>query len=124
MSNLEKYIDLIKNYSKKSYLKLTREPMKLLKYPFIVPGAVYTYQLWDWDSWLTDVAVRQIISDNGGAGERDFLECERGCILNFLDHADLDGKIPVVIDGYHPLPFMVTAKNGHKPCLAQHLALF
>jgi putative isomerase len=122
MSNLEKYIDKIKNYSKKSYLKLTREPMKLLKYPFIVPGAVYTYQLWDWDSWLTDVAVRQIISDNGGAGERDFLECERGCILNFLDHADLDGKIPVVIDGYHPLPFMVTAKNGHKPCLAQHLA--
>ncbi len=122
MENLQKYIDLIKNYSKESYLKLTREPMKRLKYPFIVPGAVYKYQLWDWDSWLTDIAVRQIISDNGGMGEREFLDCEMGCILNFLDHADSDGKIPVVIDGDHPLPFMETAKNAHKPCLAQHLA--
>lgn len=122
MSNLETYKDLIREYSKNSYFKLTREPMKRLKYPFIVPGAVYKYQLWDWDSWLTDVAVRQIIADNGGAGESEFLECEKGCILNFLDHIDENGKMPIVIDGDHELFFMVTAKNAHKPCLAQHLA--
>ena len=122
MSNLETYKDLIREYSKNSYFKLTREPMKRLKYPFIVPGAVYKYQLWDWDSWLTDIAIRQIIYDNGGAGESEFLECEKGCILNFLDHIDENGKMPIVIDGDHELFFMVTAKNAHKPCLAQHLA--
>ena len=122
MSNLETYKDLIREYSKNSYFKLTREPMKHLKYPFIVPGAVYKYQLWDWDSWLTDVAIRQIISDNGGEGEAEFFECEKGCILNFLEHTDENGKMPIVIDGDHELFFMVTAKNAHKPCLAQHLA--
>ncbi len=122
MSNLEKYIDLIKNYSKSSYSKLTRQPMKRLKYPFIVPGSVYKYQLWDWDSWLTDIAIRQIISDNGGEGEDEFFQCEKGCILNFLDHTDEDGKMPIMIDGDHPLAFIEESKNAHKPCLAQHLA--
>ncbi len=122
MSNIEKYIELIKNYSKDSYLKLTRKPMKRLKHPFIVPGAVYKYQLWDWDSWLTDVAVRQIIADNGGTGEAEFFECEKGCILNFLEHTDENGKMPIMIDGDHPLPFIEESKNAHKPCLAQHLA--
>lgn len=122
MSDLEKYKQLIKDYSKNSYLKLMRAPMKRLSHPFIVPGAVYKYQLWDWDSWLTDVAIRQIISDNDGCGDADFLECEKGCILNFLDHTDCDGKMPIVIDGDHELPFMVGSKNAHKPCLAQHLA--
>ena len=40
MSNLSKYKYLIKNYSKESYLKLTREPMQRLKHPFIVPGPI------------------------------------------------------------------------------------
>ena len=122
MSNLEKYIDLIKNYSKSSYSKLTREPMKRLKYPFIVPGAVYKYQLWDWDSWLTDVAIRQIISDNNGAGEAEFFQCEKGCILNFLDHIEEDGKMPIMIDGEREYAFIKESLNAHKPCLAQHLA--
>ena len=122
MTDLEKYIELIKNYSKDSYLKLTRQPMKRLKYPFIVPGSVYKYQLWDWDSWLTDIAIRQIISDNAGAGGTEFLECEKGCILNFLDHVEEDGKMPIMIEGERELPFIKESKNAHKPCLAQHLA--
>jgi putative isomerase len=60
MSKLNEYKELIKKYSKDSYHQLMRTPMKRLKYPFIVPGAMYQYQLWDWDSWLTDVAIRQI----------------------------------------------------------------
>ena len=122
MSNLSKYKYLIKNYSKESYLKLTREPMQRLKHPFIVPGSVYKYQLWDWDSWLTDIAIRQIISDNGGAGEADFFECEKGCILNFLDHIEESGKMPIMIDGEREYAFIKESKNAHKPCLAQHLA--
>lgn len=122
MTDTAKYIDLIKNYSKDSYFKLTREPMERLKYPFIVPGSVYKYQLWDWDSWLTDIAIRQIISDNSGNGEADFYECEKGCILNFLDHTDADGKMPIMIDGRGEPLFIRESQNAHKPCLAQHMA--
>ena len=122
MSDFAKHVDLIKNYSKDSYFKLTRQPMKRLTHPFLVPGAVYKYQLWDWDSWLTDIAIRQIISDNKGAGEAEFLECEKGCILNFLEHTDEDGKMPIMIEGERELAFIKESKNAHKPCLAQHLA--
>ena len=122
MSELAKYKKLIKDYSKDSYLKLTREPMKRLQYPFLVPGAVYKYQLWDWDSWLTDIAIRQIIVDNDGERESEFFECEKGCILNFLDHIEEDGKMPIMIDGEREQAFIKESKNAHKPCLAQHLA--
>lgn len=122
MSELAKYKNLIKEYSKDSYLKLTREPMQRLKHPFLVPGAVYKYQLWDWDSWLTDIAIRQIIEDNNGERKEAFFECEKGCILNFLEHIDEDGKIPIMVDGEREFIFIKEAKNAHKPCLAQHLA--
>ena len=33
---------------------------------FIVPGvSCHTNQLWDWDSWLTDIGINQIRRDNG-----------------------------------------------------------
>ena len=62
MKSFAKYI---KEYSKSAYKKLTREPSEILKYPFIVPGANYSNELWDWDSWLTDIAIRQIMLDCG-----------------------------------------------------------
>ena len=76
MTNIEKYKQLIKEYSKSSYLKLMRTPMKRLSHPFIVPGAIYPYQLWDWDSWFTDIAIRQILKDNNGEGETEYFECD------------------------------------------------
>ena len=33
-------------------------------YPFIVPGSVYSNQLWDWDCWLTNIALRQFVKDD------------------------------------------------------------
>lgn len=122
MSSIAKYKKLIKNYSKDSYLKLMRTPMKRLKYPFIVPGASYQYQLWDWDSWLTDIAIRQILKDNNGVGEAEYFECEKGCILNFFDHTDADGSMPILVDGNYEVTFLKEGKNIHKPCIAQHLA--
>ncbi len=119
---MEKYSRLIKEYSKDAYKWITREAKGSLKHPFIVPGAPYPYQLWDWDSWLTDVAVRQIILDNGGEGGEDFAEYERGCIINFLEHTDESGNMPIVIDGDGEVIFLKDCKNMHKPCLAQHLA--
>ena len=118
---MEKYSRLIKEYSKREYKKLTREAKGLLSHPFLVPGACYTSQLWDWDSWLTDVAIRQIMLDNGDNGE-DFIAYEQGSVLNFLEHIREDGMIPIVIDSDAPVIFMKDCKNAHKPCLAQHVA--
>ena len=81
---MKKYIEFIQKYSKDSYKKISREARGNLKHPFIVPGAIYAYDLWDWDSWLTDIAIRQIMLDNNDDGEW-YLEYERGCILNFFE---------------------------------------
>lgn len=119
---MDKYINSIKDYSKDAYKWITREPKGSLRHPFIVPGKPYPYQLWDWDSWLTDVAARQIILDNGGEGLSDFLEFEKGCVLNFLEHTDENGYMPILIDGEGEVIFLKDCKNMHKPCLVQHLA--
>ncbi len=109
--------DLILNYAKANYKKMFREPDGLLKYKFIVPGSVYSNCLWDWDSWLTNIALRAFVKE-------DISEYEKGCILNFLNHIDENGKMPIFItpekawynfDGN-------SNSNIHKPCLAQHAA--
>ena len=117
----ETYSEAIKKYSLGEYSKFRREAMGTLRYPFLVPGTAYAYQLWDWDSWLTDVGIRQILAD-AGEDTTALYECERGCILNFLDHTTEDGHMPILIDGEKEVFFLKDAKNFHKPCLVQHLA--
>jgi len=112
------YICLIREYVRTQYQKMFREPDGILSYPFIVPGSCYANELWDWDSWLTNVALRQL--DGIAIGKY-----ERGCILNFLSHIDENGKIPVLISPSRcGFDFVKKAEtNVHKPILAQH-ALF
>ena len=113
---IKKYSELITEYAKKNYSKMFREADGFLKYKFIVPGSVYSNCLWDWDSWLTNIALRKI------TGDTDISEYEKGCVLNFIEHIDEEGKTPIVItpDLVHGLGRYT---NIHKPCLAQH-ALF
>ncbi len=121
--NLEKAKELIKEYSYKNYKDMTRRPNGGIKYPFIVPGSQsYHGCLWDWDSWLTNIAIRQMLKDKGE--EDTFLEYERGCLLNFLEHQDEKGGIPIVLlaDGDIPKGEGLYKSNMHKPCLVQHLA--
>ena len=107
--------NIILEYAKKNYKKMFREPDGLLKHKFIVPGAAYSNSLWDWDSWLTNIALRDFV-------EEDISEYEKGCILNFLDHIEDDGKMPIFIVpskvwyNYENHP----ETNIHKPCFAQH----
>lgn len=109
--------DLILNYAEKNYKKMFREPDGLLKYKFIVPGSCYSNSLWDWDSWLTNIALRAFVKE-------DISEYEKGCVLNFLDHIGEDGRMPIFITpqkewyNYDGNP----ETNVHKPCLAQHAA--
>lgn len=117
-ADIKRYGDLITGYAKANYRQCFREPDGLLKYKFIVPGSCYTNSLWDWDSWLTNLALRKI------AGTDQIGEYEKGCILNFLDHVREDGRMPIYIKPnkttFEAFP---DQKNIHKPCLAQH-ALF
>lgn len=108
---------MIKSYAVKNYKKMLRQPEGQLKHPFIVPGSVYANQLWDWDCWLTNVALRQFV-------EEDMTAFERGCVLNFLEQIDEKGRIPLQITANSILPGGLRnpekKSNMHKPCLAQH----
>ncbi len=114
-----RYEEAIVSYAKKNYTKMFREPDGLLKHKFIVPGSCYSNSLWDWDSWLTNIALRKI------SGTDDISEYERGCIVNFCEHVDEQGRMPIFIlpNCKHPIFTADNQANIHKPVLAQH-ALF
>ena len=119
---LKEYSKIIKDYSRDAYKLLKREAAGCLKYPFIVPGKAYSSELWDWDSWLTNVAIGQILLDSGESGE-DFLAYEEGCILNFLDYKTKSGNMAIMISYLNGDSLLSSSNNMHKPCLIQH-ALF
>ena len=109
--------NIILDYALKNYKKMFREPTGNLEYKFIVPGSVYNNTLWDWDSWLTNIALSQFVTE-------DIKEYEMGCILNSLNIMDSKGRAPVY--QYPGLAKEDYEKWGetniHKPCLAQHAA--
>ena len=114
----KEYEKILSDYLSDSYVALLREPSGILNHKYIVPGAGYSRSLWDWDSWLTDLALKNIVKENVS-------EYEKGCVLNFLDHADENGAIPIFMtaDASRPKWFPKKETNIHKPILAQH-ALF
>ena len=104
-------------YAQKHYQKMFREPDGVLKYRFLVPGSGYANSLWDWDSWLTDLALADIVKD------KDIAEYEKGCVLNFLSSVDAQGRMPIYITPEGAFPqFSDMPTNVHKPVLAQHAA--
>ena len=57
-----RYAEILKSGLGRDYIKMFREAEGTLKYPYLVPGSrQYAACLWDWDSWLTDMAIRQIM---------------------------------------------------------------
>lgn len=119
---MKHYEQIVHDYVRDNYYKLLREPMGQLNHKFIVPGATYTYQLWDWDSWLTDVAITQIALEENTLDE--FFPYQQGCIANFLEHMDEKNKwIPIMISDTEILPQQEASgqANSVKPVLAQHI---
>ena len=115
-TNIQHYAELIRSYILSSYKHNFREPVDRLKYPFLVPGAYYSHQLWDWDSWLTGLALLEIEDPSIDA-------YEKGCVLDFLDAQDENGRIPILVQDSPSWLFDLDPNkktNIHKPCLAQH----
>jgi putative isomerase len=105
---------------------MLREPRGRLTHPFLVTGADhYGDQLWDWDSWLANVALRQVFQE---ARHETFAqrlpECEQGCVLNFLSGRSIRGWVPVMMSPETQVPDgdEFEWRTMHKPCLAQHAA--
>jgi putative isomerase len=131
----QKYVPIIKKHIYAEYKGMFKEEGKVLVFPFITPGSdQYSDVLWDWDSWLTNVALRQILENNGSAKDKqEALKYERGCILNFIEQGGINGWVPHMIKRDSPTRLArmeeLDAKKGgvfesnmHKPCLAQHAA--
>ena len=122
--------ELIKQHIYGDYKKMLKQPTGIaLKYPYLTPGSQqYARVLWDWDSWLSDVALRQTLNDVGSDSDREeALKYEQGCVLNYLAYTSLeDGYMPMVIsastDPDKIKPADIYKTNMHKPCLAQHAA--
>ena len=76
-----------------------REPGGALKHPFYAGSDQYADVLWDWDSWFSNIALRQILAKRGSASEHQQARpYERGCVLNFLEFGAMDGWIPIYPD--------------------------
>jgi len=124
------YRQLIKQHIYADYKQMYRHPTGgALIYPYLTPGSKqYARVLWDWDSWLSDVALRQILADTGSkADRREALVYEQGCVLNYLAYtSEEDGYMPMVVDAESDpakmKPRDIYSTNMHKPVIAQHAA--
>lgn len=122
------FATVIKENVYNNYKAMFRNEGGTLKYPFITPGSSqYADVLWDWDSWLTNIALRQILTDtNDDQFSQEAIKYEQGCVLNFLEFGGMDGWIPIHVERHVKrediLPKDIYATNMHKPCLAQHAA--
>ena len=122
--------ELIKQHIYGDYKQMYRQPTGIaLIHPYLTPGSKqYANVLWDWDSWLSDVALRQTLNDVGtDADRKEALVYEQGCVLNYLAYTSVeDGYMPMVVDAESDpnkiKPADIYATNMHKPCLAQHAA--
>ena len=65
-ANVDKYKRICREHIYKDMKGMYRKAGGALKFPFLAPGSnQYLDMLWDWDSWLSDVALRQILAENG-----------------------------------------------------------
>lgn len=124
--DIKHYSELLRQHLLENYKGIFREAGGALPYPFIAPGSQqYNDVLWDWDSWLSNIALRQILLEAGDeATSANALQYEQGCVLNFLHFGGMAGRIPIVLDrsGDCYRPEDIYQHNMHKPVLAQHAA--
>ena len=128
---LDRWMRSLEDYIHTSSEHMMREPSGVIRLPYTVPSSpdspYYSTALWDWDSWFTSVALGQVEVDTGRPGH--FFRYEEGAILNFLEHTDDDGVMPILLKPEGPLLHGDPGRAGgfsqnmHKPVIAQNAAL-
>jgi putative isomerase len=103
-------------------------PDGILKHPSVsqsLPGKNYSTQLWDWDTlWTSQGLFRVAALQHDEPLKQKLCEHVSGSLLNFLDHASADGRIPIMMMANDPDPFHVLgsnaiSKNQAKPVFGQ-----
>ena len=113
------------SYFQNSTGSLLRQSSGSLRFPFIVPGAMYGADLWDWDSYWTTCGLLELAHGLGDSALRDrVLEHGKGCLLNFFDHQAASGALPIMLRADNPDVFGCLCEGGPevnqaKPILGQ-----
>ena len=124
MNKMNHYKEILSAYVGKYAGQMFCEPSKRLQHPYIVPGSnLYSKTLWDWDSWMTDIALRQYALQDAELAEK-LPKYELGCLKNFADYTTKDGFMPICIErdngNFFASPSEEKWPNMHKPVYAQH----
>ncbi len=107
--------------------KLLREAQGIFAHPSIspaLPGAQYSAELWDWDTYWTARGLFALAGKTGDAAfKADLIEHARGSLFNFLDHQSASGRVPIVMSSTdkdaNRFPFDSRDRNQAKPVMAQ-----
>lgn len=94
-----------------------------LRHPYLVPGGLYSAQLWDWDSWWLTRGLLAASERGGAAFRAKVIEHAQGSWRNFLENQALNGAVPLLIEAGRGDPFGSSrddgTRNQAKPVLAQ-----
>ncbi len=130
---LEKEVRIVEDYFKNKSFDMLMQPRGQLVYPYIDPGAQYSGQSWDWDSYFSALALMEICEYFKGDTDFDYekrrkgvIESATGYVLNFLRLQLSDGFIPIMVheemvqnDTWAKAHFENDYENQHKPFLCQ-----
>lgn len=96
--------------------QLLRAPDGVLKHPSVspsLPGKRYSTQLWDWDTlWTSQGLFRLAALQHDESLKQKLCEHVSGSLLNFLEHASDDGRIPIMMSTTDPDPFRANGANA------------
>jgi putative isomerase len=104
---------------------LLRPPAGHLRHPFLVPGAIYSAEQWDWDAYWTTrglLALGTLLDDD--AFTRRVIAHGQGCIRNLFEHQAANGALPIMMKSDNPDMFGCLRPDGPevnqaKPVVAQ-----
>jgi putative isomerase len=108
--------------------QLLRPAGGILTYPSIspsLPGKQYSTQLWDWDTlWTSQGLFRLATLTHDDALKQQLCDHVSGSLLNFLDHASPEGRIPILMSTTDPDPLRdlgpnTASRNQAKPVFGQ-----
>ncbi|MDR1280001.1 MAG: glycogen debranching protein [Opitutaceae bacterium] len=92
---------------------LFRQPAGCLNHPFIVPGAQYGAELWDWDAYWTTLGLLHLTRAVGDDGlHSEAIRHGEGSLLNFFEHQAPSGAIPIMMRADNPDVFDCTGNQG------------
>lgn len=126
---------LLRNWFLERIPGTLKEPAGCLQYPFIDPGSVYDGNLWDWDTFWASYGVLNLVDKEDTTGKfvsasgREWQEYVKGNILNFFDHQEPDGYIPMMVEAHETVPYLIRKHregvllNMHKPFLARQISM-